>query len=326
VPIARFTKSRNNSISFYELSQQSSKKKFRPFRQARAFVRKLGLRSSTEWRWYRSGNRPADIPCNPNVIYRDRGWKGYGDWLGTGTIAPYLRIYRSFREARRFARQLHLASRVWWWRYTKGQLPAKPLLPKDIPANPRQTYRRRGWKGWGDWLGTGNLAPRFRRYRSFAAARRFARGLRLKNQHEWVAYAHGKIPLKPRLPTDIPVWPDGSYRGKGWVSWGDWLGTGSVAPWLKKFRPFGSARKFARSLNLHGHEEWQDYVKGRIPGKPPIPRDIPHDPYFSYGKKGWVNWRDWLGTESARRYRTIVKRTRKGKRFFVRRRPNGGWK
>ena len=28
------------------------------------------------------------------------------------------------------------------------------LIPNNIPANPRQKYKDKGWKGYKDWLGT----------------------------------------------------------------------------------------------------------------------------------------------------------------------------
>ena len=33
-----------------------------------------------------------DIPTSPNNSYKDIGWKGMGDWLGTGTVAQGLII------------------------------------------------------------------------------------------------------------------------------------------------------------------------------------------------------------------------------------------
>ena len=30
---------------------------------------------------------PEDIPKHPHGTYRDTGWAGYDDWLGTGTIS-----------------------------------------------------------------------------------------------------------------------------------------------------------------------------------------------------------------------------------------------
>ena len=79
---------------------------WRTFEDARDFVRGLGLKSSTEWREYcNSGKKPADIPSNANSVYADAGWSGWGDWLGTGEIARYLRQYRVFHESPRFCAQ-----------------------------------------------------------------------------------------------------------------------------------------------------------------------------------------------------------------------------
>jgi hypothetical protein len=68
-----------------------------------------------------------------------------GDWLGTGSIAPFLREYKSFEDARDFVRILKLKSGEEWKEYCKsGQ------KPEDIPANPFQIYKQDGLKGMGD--------------------------------------------------------------------------------------------------------------------------------------------------------------------------------
>src|SRR5260370_39205218 len=59
------------------------KVKYRPFEQARAFVRTLGLRSWEDWLDFaRSDKRPSDIPIKPERTYAKKGWAGMGDWLG----------------------------------------------------------------------------------------------------------------------------------------------------------------------------------------------------------------------------------------------------
>jgi hypothetical protein len=76
--------------------------KFRPFTEARDYVRNLGLKNQEDWRRYcKSGKRPRDIPANPQKVYKD-DWKNLGDWLGTGTIASKEKVYRPFSEAREF--------------------------------------------------------------------------------------------------------------------------------------------------------------------------------------------------------------------------------
>ncbi len=97
----------------------------------------------------KSGKLPPDIPANPYSVYRDRGWGGRGDWLGTGTIATRNREYRPFRQARAFVRSLGLKSRVEWQTYSKSG-----KRPPDIPGEPGKVYRDQGWAGERDWLGT----------------------------------------------------------------------------------------------------------------------------------------------------------------------------
>jgi len=59
-------------------------REYRPFKKARAFVRSLNLKNRDEWRTYvKSGKLPVDIPATPNQVYKDKGWAGMGDWLGT---------------------------------------------------------------------------------------------------------------------------------------------------------------------------------------------------------------------------------------------------
>jgi hypothetical protein len=182
-------------------------------------VRNLGLKSRAEWQEYcKSGKRPNDIPTNPNTTYAKSGWAGYGDWLGTGRVAPGQ--YRDFKKARAFARNLGLKSRDEWFDYCKsGKKPA------DIPTNPHTVYVEAGWSDTGDWLGTGTIAPRLREYRSFKEARTFVRGLGLKSQTEWRGYCKSG-----KKPTDIPAHPDRTYAEDGWVGMGDWLGQNQKYP------------------------------------------------------------------------------------------------
>ena len=108
-----------------------------------------------------------------------------GDWLGTGTVAAVNMTFRSFEDARSFVRGLNLRSQKEWRDYCKGQLAEKGTKPADIPAVPARVYKDAGWDGFGDWLGTGNIANFLRQYRSFEDARNYARSLKLKSGIEW---------------------------------------------------------------------------------------------------------------------------------------------
>jgi hypothetical protein len=220
-----------------------------------------------------------------------------GDWLGTGTVAPSHRVYRPFTKARDFVRTLGLKSGAEWTAYCRGNMSDMIPLPADIPASPARTYSGKGWKGMGDWLGTEYIANQLRQYRSFNLARVFARGLNLQSGKEWSDFCKGHLDHIATLPPDIPRHPGEVYANKGWVSMGDWLGTGYVASRHRVYRPFKEARAFARKLQLRSESEWRAFRSGQFPDKGELPDDIPRNPDGTYRDKGWISWPDWLGTK-----------------------------
>lgn len=200
-------------------------RKFRPFEEAREFAQALALGTGHEWREYASGRlnvpgmspRPADIPSNPNFTYKTTGWAGMKDWLGTGEpCPPQLSRFRPFPDARVWARSLRLAGWLEW-----RNLVREKQTPADIPAIPHAAYRGEGWQGYGDWLGTEQLANHQIKLRSFEEARDFSRQLNIKTIAEWRAYCGGRTEA-PAKPTDIPYNPDKAYP-KQWRGWLDWL-------------------------------------------------------------------------------------------------------
>ncbi len=148
------------------------------------------------------------------------------------------------------------------------------LRPADIPPYPNQVYSE-NWEDWADWLGT---APR-----DFHEAREYAQSLGLNTRDEWVEWTQAG-----KLPRDIPKWPQNIYKGKGWVSWEDWLGR---RPGFR-FRPFDAAREFARSLKLKSRAAWNAFVQSDA-----CPKDIPSSPGEAYPDR-WLGIGDWLGNHS----------------------------
>ena len=271
------------------LWQSVGRANWRKFEDARAFVRGLGLKSTSEWRsFYQSSEKPSDIPSNPNRTYANAGWLGWGDWLGTHRIADQLHEYRAFHKARSFVRELGLKSTAEWQDYC-----ASGKKPHDIPAAPWNTYAKAGWAGAGDWLGTETLATQARPYRSFASARTFVRRLGLKYEAEWREYCKSG-----KKPHDIPATPSKIYAAAGWLGMRDWLGTS----WLS----FAKSRAFVRGLGLKSEIEWRDYYQSGDK-----PDNVPSHPERTYSNDGWAGWGDWLGTDQIadklREYRPFEK-------------------
>jgi superfamily II DNA or RNA helicase len=258
---------------------------WRRFSEARAFARSLNLKSMAEWLAYaKTLEKPNDVPASPKHTYRNDGWAGMGDWLGTDTVASHLREFLSFDQARAFARSLGLKSETEWRAYRKSS-----KKRDDIPAVPERTYAEAGWVGWGDWLGTGRIARH--QYRPFKEARAFVRSLNLKSGREWIAYRKSG-----KRPNDVPTNPNSTYAATGWAGMGDWLGTGTIAPHLREFLSFNQARAFARSLGLKSETEWREYCRSSK-----RPSSIPSNPDKMYADAGWSGMADWLWTGKRRK-------------------------
>ena len=189
------------------------KRQWRPFAEAREYVRSLGFKKQKEYEeWSKGGSRPPDIPGSPAKAYGPL-WDGWADFLGTGTTRRRRACrdgeFRPYPEARAFVRRLGLGSQKGYaaWSQTADR-------PGDIPSNPYNAYGDE-WVSWGDWLGQRGADG----YRPFAAAREYARSKGFKTRAEWVGHANAAD-----CPPDIPVFPEYAYADDGWLDWADWLG------------------------------------------------------------------------------------------------------
>lgn len=273
------------------------KRRFRYFKEARECARSLNLRSSIEWGKYCvSGEKPIDIPSNPHRFYKM--WQGWADFLGSKDLRK--KDFRSFKDARTFAKSLKLSSSCEWYKWSSSG-----KRPTDIPSNPVSFYSDE-WKGWGNFLGrTSGVSlqtrinlyfptktryySRNREYRSFEDMRAFAQSLKLSSSIEWSKWCKSN-----QRPVNIPTHPYLVCKQE-WKGWGDFLGTGNIATTKRKFKSFEDARIFAQSLNLRLISDWNRWSSS---GQRPI--DIPARPHLAYAKE-WKGYADFLGIKLAKK-------------------------
>lgn len=141
------------------------------------------------------------------------------------------------------------------------------------------------WISWGDFLGTENADPTSFEYVSYEVASEWAKGLGIKTGGEYKRL-YKSYDDEKRMPSS----PWRVYEE--FTSWGDFLGTGTVASNKKEFRSFEEARSFVRTLGLKSTAEWNQYAKS---GKKPA--DIPSHPKDIYRNDGYVGITDFLGAE-----------------------------
>ena len=250
-----------------------------PFEEARGNVWRLELKNVKEWNLYaKSENKPSNIPASPILIYRDF-WLSWGDWLGTGTVAAGKLEYLEFELARKLVHSLKLKSRSEWINYINSK-----KYNTSIPKAPQSTYMNKGWKSWGDFLGTGYEVNR--EWLDYKEARDFVQGLNLKSRNEWYQYC-----TSGNKPNNIPSNPEKTYKNNGWNGIGDWIGTSTISPRNREYLEFNNAKDFIHKLNFKSKNEW---IRYRTSGKKPA--NLPYSPEKVYSKTNeWINYSDWLG-------------------------------
>jgi len=249
------------------------------FEKARKYVRGLKLKNLEEWKEFcKSHEKPQSIPSYPNQTYKNYGWNGIGDWLGYKSHLDS--EFYSFEDAKRRVLELGIRSMKDYREYRRVS------NEEGLPASPQIVYKNSGWKDFGDFFGTGTIANYKKIFRNFKDSREFVRNLNLKSTSEWRDYCKSG-----NKPDDISGSPHNTYKNDGWISYGDWLGTGRIADGHQNWRPFEEARIFACGLNLIGKEHWMEFARSKD-----RPFDIPTTVNRVY-KSEWKGWADFLGKD-----------------------------
>jgi len=259
--------------------------KYREFKEARKFVRSLGIKSHSEWKKFcDSGKKPIDIPFSGYITYKDKGWINAADYFGHNRTSPQLKKYKTYKNAKAFVKKLNIKTTKEWQEYA-----VSGKKPNDIPSNPNNTYKKTGdWKGYGDWLGSNYIPTKTKSKArwSFEKARKHVRRMNFKTFAEYRSYV-----LSEDAPLGLPVNLHRAYKGKGWKGLDDFLGVDKNELRLAKYVSFVEAKLYARKLKLKNRKEWYHYIKTN--GKPDnIPRGV--DTIY---KEDWKGWADFLGKE-----------------------------
>jgi len=195
---------------------QRCSKNWRPFEEAKEYVRTLGIVSQNKWEmWSKSGLRPADIPSNPPLTYREE-WVSWDDWFDYTSECRlyYKKKFRPFEDARAFVHTLGLKNAHAWFAYA-----ASGDRPDDIPSNPHRIYCKK-WVSFPDWLGYTPI-PRGNWHKKnwlpYTDAREIVHRANLKSAAEYRSWRKSNSDIM------MPSEPAITYS-KDWVDWYDWLG------------------------------------------------------------------------------------------------------
>ena len=125
--------------------------------KAKEYVFKLNLNNEHEWRKYLNTNKiPENIPKYPDSYYRIKENHGQD-----GEI--FRKNYLDYLSARKFVHSLKLKNSIEWIKYC-----ASGKRPKNIPFTSEMYKDHKDYKpGMADWIGTENIAAKFRKWRPF---------------------------------------------------------------------------------------------------------------------------------------------------------------
>ncbi len=156
------------------------------------------------------------------MVHQTRLCRWIWDWIGKPKPRNIKPDWRPYLDARRFVRNLGLASAKGYRKWCNGELADKPAFPGDIPRYPHEAYKG-DWKGFPDFLGS-KSSPKYTEMWSFEDARKFVRSLGLHSSTEYSSWCRGEHTNLPPKPDEIPIVPRSKYRNQ-WAGWKDWLGT-----------------------------------------------------------------------------------------------------
>lgn len=239
-----------------------AKNRYRPFDDAREFVKNLHLQNDKEWKDYTTGRlketkgeKPSDIPPDPEARYRAE-WKGMPYWLGRTDIEGWLPYDQALKLVQEKMKDLDIQGQKGW-----KFLCASGQLPDGIPTVPQNEYSNQF--NAGEWYGTGRTrnapARRMKHTKTFHEATQFVHELSNKprpTQQDWIAFHNENNDFLTQ--NGIVQRPDITYKKQGWISWAYWLGVEEIKSTILAFE---EAKDFISNKRFKSEREYKVWIE-----------------------------------------------------------------
>jgi superfamily II DNA or RNA helicase len=260
---------------FYSFLDSKKRSLYKNIEDAKQSVMKLGMKNREEYVTQKRYKEDGSLPSQPNVFYKNRGWKDWNDYIP--------RYYINIEDAKRVVMYLKIKNRTEYIKLKRYK--EDPFLP----SNPEKTYAKKGWISWGDFLGNKILSN----YQSLAVAKEVVKKLNIKSMSEYHLRKHED----PRLPSN----PHEFYQKRGWISSYDFLGISCPQEYYRTYR---EAQEAVQKLGFTLRSQYREKK-----GYKADPR-LPSDPEQYYKESGWVDWYHFLGIEKIEIYTTYFEAKR----------------
>lgn len=261
---------------------------FTSYCEARKIV--LGLKIKSIFQYQRGEHKNFlklnNIPSNPDKVYKNEEWVSWSDFLGSEIKTPRNSKgveFLNYEEAKLVVNKLKLNNVREW---------EKSIKPINIPYEPHNYYRNKGWVNWQEFLGYEkanhmSINIRNNNFYTYEEAKEAVKNLGIKSASQW----DSKYTKDKNFDTRLPKYPKDSYKNKGWISWSDFLSFDIEGYWKKTFHSYEEAKKIVHTYEFISISEWN-----RNYNQTDIRFDkLPSEPDRTYKNSGWVSWSDFLG-------------------------------
>ena len=259
----------------------SKEKDCLPFKEARKIAISLNLNSYSEWRVaFKNNLVPSKIPAHPERKYKNQGWLGWSDWLGTNNIANSKKKFLSYIDASTLVKKIGVKTNAEF-----DELSYSRKRELRLPSNPDKQYKNSGWNGWREFLGIRTKSNFDKEFVSFENAKKFTKKHMFKSYKAYVNYVntHG-------FSDKYPITPYNIYKNEGWVSLEDYLHKEKRRN--KAWVSFAEAKSFIKQYGVESSSQYVKKIKELN-----LSSTFPSHPERTYKNKGWKGWKDFLGNE-----------------------------
>ena len=249
---------------------------YRKYVDAQQAVQKLGIKSESKYR--ENYQKDIRLPSKPYIIYSNKGWTNWYDFLGTERP----NFYPTYSEAKKATQNLGIKSNIDYKKRYKEDL--------RLPSQPNKIYENIGWVDWYDFLGT--VPPNI--YPTYIEASDATQDIGIKTYTEY----------KKRYKEDsrLPRQPNRTYYSKGWIDFYEFLGVEKIV----FYQYYKEAKQAVSKLHIKTEKEYRVRYKED-------PR-LPNSPHRYFKNKGWVDNYDFFNKIRPEAFLTYIearKATRK---------------
>lgn len=118
------------------------------YSETKKIILNLNINTTLQWREMAKNKKLSpEIVKRPDLHFKGNGWISWGDFLNKKIISNRDKKFLSYKKAKKIVKKLNIKNNLEWRLFCK-----KGNRPENIPSNPDQTYKEKGWISWNDFL------------------------------------------------------------------------------------------------------------------------------------------------------------------------------